>query len=68
MISITKEKIDQSKLLDQLKDDSSGAVVIFSGIVRNNNSKEKVEGIFYEAYDEMVEQVLKKIENEVFQN
>jgi molybdopterin synthase catalytic subunit len=68
MISITKDVINQLKLLDQLKDDSSGAVVFFTGSVRNHNSKGKVEGIFYEAYEEMVEEILKKIEKEIFEN
>jgi molybdopterin synthase catalytic subunit len=67
MISITKDIIDQLIILDQLKDNSSGAVVFFNGIVRDHNSKEKVEGIFYEAYEEMVEEVLKKIEKEIFE-
>jgi|SRR5687768_8926098 molybdopterin synthase catalytic subunit len=68
MISIIKDTIDQLKILEELKDNSSGAVVFFTGIVRDHNSKEKVEGIFYEAYEEMVEEILKKIENEVFKN
>jgi molybdopterin synthase catalytic subunit len=68
MISITKDAIDQLKILDQIKDDSSGAVVFFTGSVRNYNSKGKVEGIFYEAYNEMVEEILKKIEKEIFKN
>jgi molybdopterin synthase catalytic subunit len=68
MISITKDVIDQLKTLDQLKDDSSGAVVFFTGSVRNCSSKGKVEGIFYEAYEEMVEEILKKIEKEIFEN
>ncbi len=68
MISITKDIIDQLKILEQLKDNSSGAVVFFTGIVRDHNSKEKVEGIFYEAYEEMVEEILKKIEKEISGN
>ena len=68
MISITKDIIDQLKILEQLKDNSSGAVVFFTGIVRDHNSKEKVEGIFYEAYEEMVEEKLKKIEKEISEN
>jgi molybdopterin synthase catalytic subunit len=68
MISIIKDTIDQLKILEELKDNSSGAVVFFTGIVRDHNSKEKVEGIFYEAYEEMVDEILKKIENEVFKN
>jgi molybdopterin synthase catalytic subunit len=61
MISITKDVIDQLKVLDQIKDDSSGALVLFTGSVRNHSSKGKVEGIFYEAYEEMVEEILKKL-------
>lgn len=68
MISIIKDTIDQLKILEELKDNSSGAVVFFTGIVRDHNSKEKVEGIVYEAYEEMVNEILKKIENEVFKN
>ena len=68
MISITKDIIDQLKILEQLKDNSSGAIVFFTGIVRDHNSKENVEGIFYEAYEEMVEEVLKKIEKEISGN
>ncbi|MDX1371189.1 MAG: molybdenum cofactor biosynthesis protein MoaE, partial [Nitrososphaeraceae archaeon] len=49
-------------------DNSSGAVVIFTGQVKDNNSDEKVESIFYEAYGEMVQDVLKKIEKEIFEN
>ena len=37
MISITKDIIDQLKILEQLKDNSSGAVVFFTGIVRDHN-------------------------------
>jgi molybdopterin synthase catalytic subunit len=68
MISITTDTIDQLKILAKLEDNYSGAVVFFTGIVRDHNFKEKVEGIFYEAYEEMVEEILKKIENEVFKN
>ncbi len=68
MISITKDTIDQTKIFDQIKDDSCGAIVSFIGFVRDHSSEGKVEGIFYEAYDEMLEEILKKIEREVFKN
>jgi molybdopterin synthase catalytic subunit len=68
MISITKDTIDQTKIFDQIKDDSCGAIVSFIGFVRDHSSKGKVEGIFYDAYDEMLEEILKKIEREVFKN
>jgi molybdopterin synthase catalytic subunit len=66
MISICKDEIDIVKIFDQIKDNSSGASVIFTGQVRDHNSSEQVYGIFYEAYEEMVEKVLKKIEKEIF--
>lgn len=68
MISITKNIIDESYVFSQIRDNSSGAVVIFTGQVKDNNSNEKVESIFYEAYGEMVQEVLKKIEKEIFEN
>ena len=69
MISITKDVISQLIILERLKDDSSGAIVFFTGAVRNHNSNgSKVEGIFYEAYEKMVEEILEKIEQEVFEN
>ena len=68
MISTTKDTIYQTKIFDQIKDDSCGAIVSFTGLVRDHNSKGKVEGILYEAYDEMVEEILKNIEKEVFKN
>ena len=39
MISITKDIIDQLKILEQLKDNSSGAVVFFTGIIPRKKSK-----------------------------
>ena len=68
MILTTKDTIDQTKIFDQVKDDSCGAIVSFTGVVRDHNSKEIVEGIFYDAYDEMVEEILQNIEKEVFKN
>jgi len=68
LISTTKDTIYQTKIFDQIKDDSCGAIVSFTGLVRDHNSKGKVECIFYEAYDEMVEEILKNIEKEVLKN
>ncbi|MGD1834484.1 MAG: molybdenum cofactor biosynthesis protein MoaE [Nitrososphaeraceae archaeon] len=68
MIHISKNEIDILKIFDHIKDTSSGASVVFTGQVRDHNSKgQSVYGIFYEAYEEMVENVLKKIEQEVFE-
>jgi molybdopterin synthase catalytic subunit len=47
------------------KDRSAGATVLFTGSVRDHNEKERVSGIYYEAYLEMAKNVLVEIENEV---
>jgi molybdopterin synthase catalytic subunit len=39
--------------------------VLFTGSVRDHNEKERVSGIYYEAYLEMAKNVLVEIENEV---
>lgn len=47
------------------KDRSAGATMLFTGSVRDHNEKERVSGIYYEAYLEMAKNVLVEIENEV---
>ena len=47
------------------KDPSAGATVLFTGSVRDHNKKERVSGIYYEAYIGMAKNVLAEIENEV---
>jgi molybdopterin synthase catalytic subunit len=39
LISTTKNTIDQTKIFDQVKDDSCGAIISFTGLVRDHNSK-----------------------------
>jgi len=37
----------------QIADPTSGAVVTFEGVVRNHSEGNKVEGLYYEAYEEL---------------
>ena len=68
MIHISKNEIEILKIIDQIKDTSSGASVVFTGQVRDHNSNgQKVYGIYYESYEEMVKEVLEKIEQEVLE-
>ena len=67
MFAIVHESIDVSKVLQKVKDDSSGATVLFLGTVRDHNDKGKVSRIQSEAYKEMAEEMLKKIEDEVIE-
>jgi molybdopterin synthase catalytic subunit len=65
MIDIIKKPIDISQIMKDCKDRSAGATVLFTGSVRDHNEKERVSGIYYEAYLEMAKNVLVEIENEV---
>ena len=65
MIDISKRPIDISQILANCEDRSAGATVLFAGSVRDHNSKERVSGIYYEAYEKMAKNVLLEIENEV---
>jgi len=65
LISITEKPIDVNKLLNDVSDQSSGASVLFTGIVRDHNVLGKVSQLHYEVYQEMAEKVLQEIEIEI---
>jgi len=64
MFSISENAIDVELLLENVKDDSAGATVIFLGTVRNHNDDVAISEIYYEAYVTMAEKAVSKIEAE----
>ncbi len=50
---IVKQKIDTGQFLDNIKQPSHGAVVVFEGIVRNNTRGRRTLYLDYESYEEM---------------
>jgi molybdopterin synthase catalytic subunit len=58
---ITEAEIDVSSLIEEVKDKSSGGIVIFLGTVRDFSEAGKVREIEYEAYDEMALKKMKEI-------
>ncbi|GMR13616.1 MAG: molybdenum cofactor biosynthesis protein MoaE [Gemmatimonadota bacterium] len=58
---ITTEPIEPQALLAGVGDPSRGAVILFLGVVRNHNDGHGVEGIRYDAYDEMARGTLEEI-------
>ncbi|MFC5864494.1 molybdenum cofactor biosynthesis protein MoaE [Acidicapsa dinghuensis] len=52
---LTREVIDAQRLIDQVKQGSDGAVVVFDGIVRDNTRGRRTLYLDYEAYEEMAE-------------
>ncbi|RMF32270.1 MAG: molybdenum cofactor biosynthesis protein MoaE [Candidatus Nitrosothermus koennekii] len=51
--------------MNSISDRSSGAITLFIGVVRDNNDDRKVYGMYYEAYEEMCEDLFKNIEKAV---
>ena len=64
MFSVSEHPIDIETLLENVKDDSAGATVLFLGTVRNHNDAYAVSAIYYEAYIRMAEEVMARIEAE----
>ncbi len=64
---ITEAPLDLNALLQETEDPASGALVIFTGTVRNENDGRPVQGMTYEAHTALAEKVLRQIEAEVLE-
>ncbi len=62
MSHITESEIDKKAILDELRSQENGAIVTFSGDVREPSKGRKTESINYTAYHKMAEAQLKEIE------
>jgi molybdopterin synthase catalytic subunit len=62
---VTDAPLDLDALLRETEDEASGALVIFSGTVRNVNEGRPVSGMTYDAHVDMAEKVLQEIEHEI---
>jgi len=65
MVKLTRNPIEVAELLAEVEDDGSGGLVLFLGRVRNHSNGQKVTGLSYEAFEEMAQAQLLKIEEEV---
>ncbi|CAN5676825.1 molybdenum cofactor biosynthesis protein MoaE [soil metagenome] len=61
---ITREVIDPASLLTNAASPSDGAVLLFLGVVRNQNQGREVGHLDYEAYEPMARSVLEQILDE----
>jgi molybdopterin synthase catalytic subunit len=59
--ALTREPIDVAMLASNVRADSDGAVLIFLGVVRDQNRGRGVTGMEYEAYEDMAASVLREI-------
>jgi len=65
---VTEDDFNIDELKDRILDDSSGAVVVFNGVVRDNNQGKKVKNLEIQRYPEMTEEELKKVREETINN
>lgn len=66
MQHLVTAEISVDQALREAADPSAGAVVMFSGTVRNHNEGRMVQSIAYTAYAPLAEKVLADIEREVY--
>ena len=59
--AITTELIRPDALHSELRGDGDGAIVTFSGVVRNHSGDVATDYLVYEAYPEMAEREMEKI-------
>jgi molybdopterin synthase catalytic subunit len=64
MIKITQEPIDISVVTASVADEGAGATVLFLGTVRDHGDNGSVSEMYYEAYVDMAQEAMKKIEQE----
>ena len=64
LFEITDRVLEPERLVTQVRKDESGAVVLFYGVVRNENMGRRVLYLEYDAYPEMAEKVMRQIAEE----
>lgn len=67
MIQLVHEPIDHAALVEQVRSNHAGAVVLFLGTVRELTDGRETESLDYEAYPEMARSKLAELETETRQ-
>jgi molybdopterin synthase catalytic subunit len=62
---VTEQPLSPLSLVQHVRKDEAGAVVLFFGVVRDHNLGRKVECLEYDAYPEMAEKVMREIAREM---
>lgn len=65
MFLITSEALDPAQIAREVGSDEAGALVLFSGVVRDNNLGRRVQYLEYDAYPSLAERTLAAIAEEV---
>jgi len=64
LFEVTRESLDPARLVDHVRKDESGAVVLFFGVVRDNSMGRRVLHLEYDAYPQMAEKVMRQLAQE----
>ncbi len=64
LFRVTAEPLDPDSLVDAVRKDGSGAVVLFYGVARNQSDGRRVRALEYEAHASMAEKKLREIAEE----
>lgn len=65
MFVVTRELLDPAPLVEAVRRDESGAVVLFYGVVRNENMGRNVQYLEYDVYPEMAIKKMREVADEV---
>ncbi len=65
LCALVAEPINLNELAGRVRTDASGAVVLFSGTVRNHHEGRRIESLQYEAYGPMAEEEMRRIAREI---
>lgn len=60
-VALTHEPIDAASVLDAVRRDEDGAVVVFDGVVRNHSRGRRTLHLDYEAYEEMAARQMREL-------
>ncbi len=61
---VTPEPLDPRQAIEAVRRDEAGAVLLFLGVVRNENLGRRVLHLEYEAYSELAQRVMRELAQE----
>ena len=65
---VTAEPLDPKRLVGHVRKDEAGALLLFYGVVRNENLGRRVEYLEYDAYPEMAEKIMREVAEDIMRS
>ena len=67
LLEVTRRTLEPERLREHVRNDESGAVALFLGVVRNNSRGRQVRYLEYDAYPQMAEKIMQQIAQEIME-